>query len=116
MSDNEQTNPDVVMRYRGNRTMRIPGVPRRDLTKADVDRLQPEVLREAMASSLYEIVSGAHLPLNRSAIEEPPAAVEPIGDVTPPEVPPPPTGDESGGAPDVTGETGRKRRNAGGGA
>lgn len=97
MSEHEEP----VMRYVGSGNLRIPGVPRRDLTKADVDRLPPDALREAMASPLYEIASGVHLPLNRSATDEPP----------------PPESDESGGAPDGSGDAGRKqRRNAGGDA
>jgi hypothetical protein len=98
MSEHEHTTP-VVMRYRGDGTLRIPGVPRRDLTKADVDRLPPAALREAMASPLYAIEAGVHLPLNRSATED-----------APPVVP-----DETGDAPDGSGETGRKQRRTAGG-
>lgn len=44
---------DVALRFRGDGTLRIPGVPLRDLTTEDLAALRPEVLREVKASSLY---------------------------------------------------------------
>lgn len=43
-----------VFRYVGDGSGRIPGAPLRDLSRADVDRLRPEVLREVRASRIYE--------------------------------------------------------------
>lgn len=58
----------VVLRYAGDGGARIPGVPMRDLTKSDAESLAPDALREAMASPLYEAVSGSRLPVNRTSL------------------------------------------------
>lgn len=43
----------VVWRYTGNRTRFIGGVPARDLSEADWDRLSPELKRRVRQSDLY---------------------------------------------------------------
>lgn len=74
MSDEQDP---VVLKFRGDGTARIPGVPLRDLTRADAKEIAPDALREAMASPLYEAVAGVRLPINRTSVDETTTTPEP---------------------------------------
>jgi hypothetical protein len=69
MTDPKEDQAPPVLRYRGDGTARIAGVPLRDLSKEDVLTLAPEALREAMASPLYDATEGARLPVKKSAVK-----------------------------------------------
>jgi hypothetical protein len=67
MSDPKEDQAPPLLRYVGDGSARIAGVPLRDLTKADVATLAPEALREAMASRLYQRTEGVPPPMNPAA-------------------------------------------------
>ena len=56
--------PKIVYRFTGDGTGRLPGVPMRNLTEADVAVLRPELLREVQASALYDPAKPVAAPTN----------------------------------------------------